>query len=58
MAVQHRNPAGEAGTDPLHGLRGEADLRHQKYGLLTLRHHLLHGAQIDLGFAAAGDTVQ
>ena len=39
-------------------LRREVDLGHQHQGLPACGQHLLGGMQVDLGLAAAGDTVQ
>ena len=52
------HPAGETGVDPLHGLRGEGDFRHQENGLAALLNDPGNGLQIDLGFTAAGNPVE
>ncbi len=58
-AVQGDDPAaGEAAREALDQLRRQVDLGHQHQRLPAGGEHLLGGAQIDLGLAAAGDAVQ
>ena len=56
--VQHCNPAGESGLDDANRLRRQRDLRNQIDRLLALLYRMGDGAQVHLGLAASGDTVQ
>ena len=56
MAVQHGHP-GKPPAKPADRLRRQADLRHQHDRLAAPRHHLLDGREVDLGLAAARDSV-
>src|SRR5262249_60017608 len=47
-----------AAAETLDRLRRQADLRHQDQRLLALPEHLLDGAQVHLGLAAAGHAVK
>ncbi len=49
---------GETPGKTLDGLRRQGDLGHQDDGLATLGQGFLHGAQVDLGLARAGDAVE
>src|SRR5581483_2075766 len=40
------------------GLRREADFGHEHEGLFALAENLLDGAQVQFGFAAAGDAME
>ena len=56
--VQHRDRHAKAPFKAADQLGSEADFRHQRQRLLSLRQHLFDHIQIDLGFAAAGNAVQ
>ena len=56
--VQDGNAAREAIIHHANRLRGQRDLGYQVNGLLTLRHRMGDGAQVHLGLAAPGYTVQ
>ncbi len=58
LAVEHRDGRAEARAGGAHQHRGERDLRHQQDGPAPPRQRRFDGAQVDLGLAAAGDTVQ
>ena len=53
-AVPDAHFAGEAQHKAAHGLRREADLRHEDERLPALRQYALGGPQIDFGLAGAG----
>ena len=57
-AVEHGHVARETRLQPVQQLRGQGDFRHQDQALPALPAHLLHGPEVDLGLAAAGDAVQ
>ncbi len=57
MAVQHRHRA-EAGFESLPSLWREADLGDEHDRLPAVAHDALNGLYVDLGLAAAGDTVE
>ena len=48
----------QATAEALDRLRRQADLGHQHDRFLALADHFLDGAQVNFGFAAAGDAVQ
>ena len=57
LAMPHRNAIREARGEAPNGLRGQGDFRDEHDRLFALSQHFIHRAQIDFGFAAAGDAV-
>jgi hypothetical protein len=58
VGMQHFHRHAQTLAQPRHGLRRQADFRHQQQRLLAARQHLFDQRQVDLGLAAASDTVQ
>ena len=56
--MDDRDQAGEARAEAVHGLGGEGDLRHEHDRAAPVGQGVLHGPQVDLGFAGAGHAVQ
>jgi len=57
-AVDDRHAAWEARREPADGLGSQRDLRHEHNRLSPLGQRALDGAQVNLGFAGAGNAVQ
>ncbi len=58
VGVQHVHVHAQARTQPCHGLRRQADLRHQQQALAARGQGAFDQVDVDLGLAAAGDAVQ
>jgi hypothetical protein len=58
VRMQHLDVDAEAFAQAPHGLRRQADLRHQQQRLPALRQRLRDQRQVHLGLAAAGDAVE
>ena len=56
--VEHRHPVAEAGGEPVGDLRRQGDLRHEHERRFAVAKAPGGGAQIELGFPAAGDSVE
>ena len=55
--MKHTNPIPEPGPKTINQLRGQWNLWHQHQNLFSFIDEVLRGAQIDFGFAAAGDSI-
>ena len=58
LRVQQRNRVSEAPLEPAHGLRSQGDLGDEHDRAPAALERRLHGLEVDLGLARAGDPVQ